>query len=213
MGYETLNYLHDGTELPYFQRKEETEQKENEQKSNSNNNKNNDNKSQQNGGDNKSQNKNGAKSNGSASNKQSQSQSSSQKLKGGPSDSNKVNGGNNNEQKSDSNVNNNGNEEERLSFDNIPLIIFSKTGESHIIDVQLKELGNKLREGLISVDRSLDDNVANLNKGTPDTTIRPIYISYANDLIAYRFSANDLNRQFRAKKIKYVLYSECKDNH
>ena len=210
MGYETLNYLHDGTELPYFQRKEETEQKENEQKSNSNNKNNNDNKSQQNGGDNKSQNK----ANGSALNKQSQSQSSSQKLKGGPSDNkNKANGNGNNEQKSDPN---NANEEDRISFDNIPLIIFSKTGESHIIDVQLKELGNKLREGLISVDRSLDDNVANLNKGTPDTTIRPIYIAYANDLIAYRFSANDLNHQFRVVSLSimfklYSIISECKD--
>ena len=53
---------------------------------------------------------------------------------------------------------------EELSFDNTPLVIFSKTGESNIIDVQLKELGSKLREGLISVDRSLDDNVANLKE-------------------------------------------------
>ena len=109
-----------------------------------------------------------------------------------------ANGNNANQQnKSGDNNNPNGAEqEELLSFDNIPLIIFSKTGESNIIDIQLKELGNKLREGLISVDRSLDDNVANLNKGPADTTIRPIYISYANDLIAYRFSAMDLNRQF-----------------
>ncbi len=76
-------------------------------------------------------------------------------------------------------------------------MIPSKIGESHIIDVQLKELVIKLREALISVDRSLDDNVANLNKGTADTTIHPIYISYANDLISYRFSPNQLNRQLK----------------
>ncbi len=85
--------------------------------------------------------------------------------------------------------------------------MIQKIGESDIIDVQLKELGTKLREGLISVDRSLDDNVANLNKGTTDTTIHPIYISYTNDLIQYRFSAQHLNKHINLKFLTPLLIS------
>eukprot|EP01084_Bolivina_argentea_P241914 405976_1 len=55
LGYQPLNYLFDGTQLPYFQRKEETEQKQNEQSNNNgnnNNNNNNNNNEQQNNNNN-----------------------------------------------------------------------------------------------------------------------------------------------------------------
>eukprot|EP01083_Nonionella_stella_P019471 54089_1 len=205
LGYEPLNYLHDGTELPYFQRKEETEQKQqNEQKLQ------NDNNPQQ------------SNSNAKASNS-----TSNQLQKPQPNSNSKANNVSNENKKalqndgsahakpqsasdSSSSLQNNNIEnkaQNTLSFDNIPLIIFSKTGKSNVIDIQLKELGAKLREGLIYIDRSMDDHVANLNKGSADTNVHPIYLSYANELIAYRFSAKDLEQHINLKFLTPLLIS------
>ena len=181
LGYQTLNFLFDGTELPYFSKRDESEH------ASSSSNQNNDNQSNNNNPNNEHNEANQQK------------QSSSINEHNEESKNNEEQNENNGQQ----NPSNSENKEEEISFDNIPLIIYSRTGESNIIDIQLKELGTKLREGYISVDRSLDDNVANLNKGTADTQIHPIYISYANDLISYRFSKNDLNRQLSLECIQF----------
>lgn len=212
MGYQPLNYLHDGTELPYFQRNEDSEQKA---QSESNN------KSSNSSGSKPTDALNGPsvvkqKSNGPNEPKAQpliQSASSNPKLQalssGSSVASSNLKNGAKGQGVDDAVAGNSGVDGQgdlQLTFDNIPLIIFSKNGESNIIDIQFKELGTKLREGLIHVDRSLDDNVANLNKGSEDANVAPIYLSYANDLIAYRFSPDDLNRQYVVYMVIYMEY-------
>ena len=109
-----------------------------------------------------------------------------------------------------SNNDNNGeNESEntQVSFDSVPLIIFSRTGDSPIVHISLKNSWIKISDSNTVLDITLDKQRANLNHGARDTSLVAMFLTIGNDLSGYRFDAKDLLKHINLKYLTPLLVS------